>query len=142
VSAAEHLREAIAEGCTRDDHDHIADHRAEVRAEVLAETAALADPAKPEVSFFGDYGPQVAWWLRMLIGRREQAAPVPDFFVAGGVYERPRWRFECHAVAPNPDDGQLRAIGFLQRIGGTATVIGLGRDNWADGWTPVETEGP
>lgn len=34
MSAAEHLREAIDIGCTRDDHDHIADHRAEVLAEV------------------------------------------------------------------------------------------------------------
>ena len=34
TTAADHLREAIAEGCTRsDEHDHIADHAAEVRAE-------------------------------------------------------------------------------------------------------------
>jgi hypothetical protein len=38
VSAAEHLLDAIVEGCTRDDHDHIADHR----AEVLAEAASIA----------------------------------------------------------------------------------------------------
>ena len=36
MSAADHLREAIAEGCTRDDHDHIGDHRAEVIAEFEA----------------------------------------------------------------------------------------------------------
>ena len=33
MSAADHLREAIEIGCTRDDHDHIAAHRAEVLAE-------------------------------------------------------------------------------------------------------------
>ncbi|MEV6569984.1 hypothetical protein [Streptomyces sp. NPDC051577] len=33
MSAAEHLAEAIDVGCTRDDHDHVADHRAEVLAE-------------------------------------------------------------------------------------------------------------
>lgn len=32
-TAADHLREALDVGCTRDDHDHIADHADEVRAE-------------------------------------------------------------------------------------------------------------
>lgn len=32
MSAAEHLVEAIAFGCTRNDHDHIGDHRREVLA--------------------------------------------------------------------------------------------------------------
>ncbi|MGA5424570.1 hypothetical protein [Streptomyces lavendulocolor] len=36
MSSAEHLQEAIDVGCTRDDHDHVADHRAEVLAEVTA----------------------------------------------------------------------------------------------------------
>ncbi len=36
MSAAEHLAEAIAVGCSRDDHDHIADHRAEVLAEAAS----------------------------------------------------------------------------------------------------------
>jgi hypothetical protein len=40
VNAADHLREAIEFGCTRDDHDHIADHRAEVRQERDAEIVA------------------------------------------------------------------------------------------------------
>lgn len=34
MSAAEHLREAIDVGCTRDDHDHVAEHRAEVLDEL------------------------------------------------------------------------------------------------------------
>lgn len=33
-------------------------------AEVLERTADMADPEPPEASFFGDYGPQVADWLR------------------------------------------------------------------------------
>ncbi|MFG2722681.1 hypothetical protein ACGFW5_30945 [Streptomyces sp. NPDC048416] len=37
MSAADDVREAIAVGCTRDDHDHVADHREEVRAERDAE---------------------------------------------------------------------------------------------------------
>lgn len=40
MSAAEHLQEAIDVGCTRDDHDHVADHRAEVLAEAKVETVA------------------------------------------------------------------------------------------------------
>lgn len=39
MSAAEHLREAIDVGCTRDDHDHVGDHR----AEVLLDAALVAD---------------------------------------------------------------------------------------------------
>lgn len=42
MSAAEHLREAIATGCTRDDHDHIAMHRAEVIAEFEAYPGEIA----------------------------------------------------------------------------------------------------
>ncbi|MFB7007855.1 MULTISPECIES: hypothetical protein [unclassified Streptomyces] len=44
MSAAEHLREAIDFGCTRDDHDHIAMHR----AEVLTEAADNLVAACPE----------------------------------------------------------------------------------------------
>ncbi|MFE1451941.1 hypothetical protein [Streptomyces olivaceoviridis] len=33
-------------------------------SEVLERTADIADPEPPEASFFGDYGPQVADWLR------------------------------------------------------------------------------
>lgn len=36
MSAADHLRQAIAYGCTRDDHDHVGDHRAEVLLEAAA----------------------------------------------------------------------------------------------------------
>lgn len=36
------------------------------RAEAIREVATLADPAAPEVSFFGIYGPQVAAWLNQI----------------------------------------------------------------------------
>ncbi|MEC3993963.1 hypothetical protein VSR01_10580 [Actinacidiphila sp. DG2A-62] len=39
MSAADHLQEAILAGCTRDDHDHVADHR----SEVLREAGGVAD---------------------------------------------------------------------------------------------------
>lgn len=40
MSAADHLREAIDFGCTRDDHDHIAMHRAEVLTEAADDLVA------------------------------------------------------------------------------------------------------
>ncbi|MFD7016038.1 hypothetical protein [Streptomyces sp. NPDC059928] len=56
MSAADELRDAIAYGCTRDDHDHVADHRAEVLHEtplflaeydgVTPELFASADQAR------------------------------------------------------------------------------------------------
>jgi hypothetical protein len=51
VSAAEHLQEAIDVGCTRDDHDHVADHR----AEVLVEAAATADRIAQLKLAFGEF---------------------------------------------------------------------------------------
>lgn len=43
MSAAEHLAEAIAVGCSRDDHDHVGDHRREV---LEAAIAAVEDPTR------------------------------------------------------------------------------------------------
>lgn len=37
-----------------------------IRAEAIRETAEVANPPRPEVSFFGIYGPQVADWLRRI----------------------------------------------------------------------------
>lgn len=69
MSAAEHLREAIAEGCTRDDeHDHIADHR----AEVLDDLAKLFDDRGRALP---DGGPLVAADTAALI--RQHAADQP-----------------------------------------------------------------
>ncbi|MFJ2375014.1 hypothetical protein ACIOZL_19725 [Streptomyces sp. NPDC087769] len=44
MSAADHLREAIDFGCTRDDHDHVAMHRAEVLAEAADPLAEIGTP--------------------------------------------------------------------------------------------------
>ncbi|MFJ1695741.1 hypothetical protein ACIOHC_11405 [Streptomyces sp. NPDC088252] len=43
MNAADHLREAIDFGCTRDDHDHVAMHRAEVLAEAADAIVAEND---------------------------------------------------------------------------------------------------
>jgi hypothetical protein len=105
---------------------------AEVRAEVLAETAALADPAKPEVSFFGDYGPQVAWWLRMLIGRKEGTPGVaaPDFFIPGRTYQREHHGepivFQVAAVSASPD--------------GRCTVAHGWRTDLYTDWSPFDSD--
>lgn len=76
-----------------DPHQIAAEVLAEHRAEVLSEVAGLANPKKPEVSFFGQYGPQVAWWLRMLVGGTKKATAAaatatPDFFQVGHTYAR------------------------------------------------------
>lgn len=68
----------------------------------------------------------------------EQAEVTPDFFQPNHTYQRRRWQFQCLAVAPSPDDGQVRAVGYLGRPGETATVHGMGREQWEhDGWTDV-----
>lgn len=36
------------------------------RTEAIREVAVMADPAAPEVSFFGIYGPQVAAWMNQI----------------------------------------------------------------------------
>ncbi len=46
MSAADAVREAIAMGCTRDDHDHVQSHRDEVLAEA-AEVILAARVTQP-----------------------------------------------------------------------------------------------
>ncbi|GGX02218.1 hypothetical protein [Streptomyces chryseus] len=48
TSAADHLNEAVTEGCTRDDHDHVGDHRAEVLHETPLFLAEY-EGAEPEL---------------------------------------------------------------------------------------------
>jgi hypothetical protein len=67
--------------------------------------------------------------------------PTPDFFQPGRGYQRRRWLFQCLAVAPNPFNGETRAVGFLYRPGEPATATALDPDDWAHGgWVDV-TEG-
>ena len=47
---------------------------AQQASEVLYKVADMADPEPPEVSFFGDHGPAVADWLRMLADRKAVSA--------------------------------------------------------------------
>jgi len=76
MSAAEHLQEAIDVGCTRDDHDHVADHRAEVLAEAadVAERFTERWPDMDAMKADGVIGPHTAFKriadeLRLMTGK-------------------------------------------------------------------------
>ncbi|WP_261413504.1 hypothetical protein [Streptomyces sp. CBG33] len=58
------------------------------------------------------------------------------FFQPGITYHlRRRWHFQCLAVAPNPFNGEICAVGFLYRPAEPATTAALDPDDWAyDGW--------
>ena len=61
-----------------------------------------------------------------------------DFFETDTTYQRRRWLFQCLAVAPNPFNGEIRAVGFLYRPGEPATATALDPDDWAHGeWIPA-----
>ncbi|MEU5974368.1 hypothetical protein [Streptomyces sp. NPDC047315] len=75
MSAAEHLREAIDVGCTRDDHDHIADHAAEVRAAALLEAAETADTEAARL--YDDMGQKAAEGARAVAERLLAMAGAP-----------------------------------------------------------------
>jgi hypothetical protein len=72
MSAAEHLREAIDVGCTRDDHDHVADHR----AEVLREAADFIDSSGTDFPVAVRNG--VEWAVRTLRRMAEEPANGKD----------------------------------------------------------------
>lgn len=118
------------------------------RAEVLAEAAALADPKKPEVSFFGQYGPQVAWWLRMLVGRKEATAPAatatPNFFQVDHVYAREHHgrtiEFHVIHVATAPDCGFPTAFGW-RKDPEFDVMLPMDSDDFHTGWTDVTEAG-
>lgn len=62
-----------------------------------------------------------------------------DFFQAGQTYQRRRWFFQCLAVAPNPFNQEIRAVGFLFRPGEPATTTALDPDDWeCQGWILAE----
>ena len=59
-----------------------------------------------------------------------------DFFQPARTYWRGRWAFQCLAVAPNPFNQEIRAVGFLYRPGEPATATALAPDDWERGeWT-------
>jgi hypothetical protein len=61
-----------------------------------------------------------------------------DFFQANQTYQRRRWLFQCLAVAPNPFNHEIRAVGFLYRTGEPATATALDPDDWDHGeWMAV-----
>lgn len=62
-----------------------------------------------------------------------------DFFQAGQTYQRRRWLFQCLAVAPNPFNQEIRAVGFLFRPGEPATATALDPDAWEfQDWIPIQ----
>lgn len=68
----------------------------------------------------------------------EAATATPEFFQKDRTYQRRRWQFQCLAVAPNPFNGETRAVGFLHRPGEPATATALDPDDWAHGgWVDV-----
>jgi hypothetical protein len=127
-------------------------YRDEVRA------AAAADVHRAELPTFpaGETPENVAKVVRAVDVRLAQhgaqapygvekgtapATATPNFFQPDHTYQRRRWLFQCLAVAPNPFNGETRAVGFLYRPGEPATATGLDPDDWEHGgWTDV-TEG-
>ena len=99
MSAANHLLDAIAYGCTRDDHDHIADHRDEVLREVGWE------PCSPE-------------WLAAHPGQCDSAPRVP-----GG--HDSHWHPQTVATQANGGaialERQARILRDIERCGGRWT---------------------
>lgn len=72
---------------------------------------------------------------------RPTTAPA-DFFQPGRTYQRRRWHFQCLAVAPNPFNGETRAVGYLYRPGEPATATALDPDDWAHGeWAAADGSG-
>lgn len=65
----------------------------------------------------------------------------PDFFQPGHTYQRRRWLFQCLAVAPNPFNGETRAVGYLYRPGEPATATALDPDDWEQGGWAETAEG-
>lgn len=66
----------------------------------------------------------------------------PDFFQPGHTYQRRRWHFQCLAVAPNPFNEEVLALGYLYRPGEPATATALDPDDWLHGeWADVTEDG-
>ncbi|MEU5360221.1 hypothetical protein ACFY9R_29130 [Streptomyces albidoflavus] len=58
----------------------------------------------------------------------------PTFFQPGITYHlRRRWHFQCLAVAPDPFNGEIRAVGFIYRPGEPARTTAYGPADWAYG---------
>jgi hypothetical protein len=144
MSAAEHLREAIDVGCTRDDHDHIADHRAEVLREAADLIEAWQHDADDAAAL--DHGAltdtetaahiavhRMARRLREMAGKDtggaaqarvgESTQPAPDFYRPGHTYTDPNpaehdWQFRCVTVTTNPGTGERTALGWIWGLDG------------------------
>lgn len=97
MSAAEHLQEAIDVGCTRDDHDHVADHRAEVLAEadapaldalrlIHADMVTCRSGGDEWASeWLGDLWTRLPLALRAAAGDKDAAEELADEAATGGA---------------------------------------------------------
>lgn len=79
-------------------------------------------------------------------GEKASTDPVPtatpDFFQPDHTYQRRRWHFQCLATAPNPFNGETRAVGYLYRPGEPATATALDPDDWTHGeWIDITKDG-
>jgi hypothetical protein len=120
-------------------------HRDEVRtgdARLLEDAACDADWTRTP-----DYCAGLRAAAELLLANTEKATAAaatatPEFFQAGLTYQRGRWQFQCLAVAPNPFNGETRAVGFLHRPGEPATATALDPDDWAHGgWADITKDG-
>lgn len=143
MSAAEHLREAIDVGCTRDDHDHVADHRAEVISEVADWILEHPHPGDDPAEFYAGLVRRMADAGQVGKDTREgESTQTADFFQPGHTYTRQhhgdRIEFYVEHIASAPS-GRLR-IAFGWRTGPDGAEEPSDSDD-LDGWTDVTEAG-
>lgn len=119
------------------------------RAEVLREGSALVEDRACDADF--TESPDHCAGLREgaeLLNRAagekssREAIATPGFFAASRTYQRGRWLFHCLAIAPNPFNGETRAVGYLFRPTEPATATALDPDDWSHcGWSDITEEG-
>lgn len=151
MNAADHLREAIDVGCTRDDHDHVAMHRAEVIAERDAQIITWL--VKKAREFRANGKKTQANTAAVLASKVERGAVRSDnlrmlpanFFEPGHSYTSSVWKFRCEAITPSPTTGEPRALGWqLSPVNGTHLwhAVALDPDDWTHGgWTDTTEDG-
>ena len=149
-------RRQIIAALSEDSHGGIATLHDVDRAEQLVDAHRVEVLAEAELLPKADV---VAWLVKksreetpvwLLASKVERGAIRPDnlrmlpadFFEPDRTYQRRRWQFQCLAVAPNPFNGETRAVGYLHRPGEPATAAALDPDDWAHGgWADVTEAG-
>jgi hypothetical protein len=126
MNAADHLHEAIVEGCTRDDHNHIADHRAEVLREFadrLARRATLYGDSRTVHEVMRDLDRLATDAGKGTASSGESTQPA-DFFQPGRTYTyggngftAPELitTFRVDSVTTHPETGHRYAFGWARQ---------------------------